>query len=400
MSVFPGGDDEIGTYDPFGPQMFEDPYPVYRRFRQRSPLYYNRELDLWALFRFRSVQSVSRDWKTFTSTKGVDIDGTADMLGSGAFNLADPPAHTAVRGAMRDVFTPRYVTDLLEEKLHELVATLVAEMGDRGAVDFAADLAWVFPVRVAALLLEFPTSDCSTLQDLTATLNERVPGDPRIPQAGIQAAYDIAAYFADLVSTRLREGRRGTGLLDSIAFNENGRAREEAAGGMAAVIFLGATETTVSLISNMLYYLDRFRDQRQWLIGHPEGVVNAVEEVLRFDSPVQAFKRTATRDVEIDGANILRGSTVVLVYGSANRDELQFPDGETLDISRKSTRHLAFGEGVHHCLGALVARLVARIVLGAVLAEFPNYELTAEGSRMRNPILRGFLSLPGVTSGA
>jgi cytochrome P450 len=200
-------------------------------------------------------------------------------------------------------------------------------------------------------------------------------------------------YFTDIC--RFRAAHPADDLLSAIATAEvGGKPIGDAAEGMALMIFVGGFENVGCSITNLLYWLARHPDQRSWLIDHRAQIPAAVEEALRFDAPQQNFKRTTTRDVELHGVRIPAGQPVVLLYGAANRDPQRWDRADEFDITREPKPHLAFGNGIHHCIGAPLARLQARIVVEEVLRQMPGYELAGTPTRLPSHAVRGFASLP------
>lgn len=380
-------------FDPFAPAVHRDPYPAYKRLRDKAPVYHNEERGFWAVSRYDDVVAVSRDWQRFTTTRGVDIDNYGDVLGGGFFLAKDPPEHGQLRDVVKAAFGLRTVRERTEQPMRAVVEQLVTNIAERDSADLAADLAWELPARAMSILLGFPEEDCDRLRALGVQLMARNIGDPAPPAASDEAAMELMGYFIDQVESRQREP--GADLLSEIATaTVAGEPIGDSAPGMALLLHVGGFENVGCSISNALYWLGRHEDQRAWLAANPAGIPNAVEEILRFDPAQQNFKRTATTDVELHGVEIPSGSPVVMLYGAAARDERHFDHPDAFDIRRTGERHLSFGDGIHHCLGAPLARLELQIVLEAVLRRFPNYELAGEPERVPSHAVRGFLKLP------
>lgn len=384
-------------YSPFSPEVQADPYPLYRLLRDHAPLYRNAELGFWAVSRYEDVVSVSRDWETYSSASGVDIDDTGGEFGDGNFLEEDPPLHDALRAVVRTEFIPKNLRAAMESFVRQEVERIVADLRTRAAVDFARELAWELPVVVVSRLMGFPAEDRDRLRQWEETFALRVPTLDRLPPFALRAGDALRSYFAGLIEERRAEPRDD--LLTSIACAElDGEPIGDLALGMVFILFVAAIETTASLITQSLRLLAEYPEQREWLARNIDAVPQAVEEVVRFEAPVQNTKRTTTRATELLGEPLAEGATVLLLTGSANRDERRFPDPDLFDITREPKRNLAFGEGIHHCIGAPLARLEGQVVLETILAEMPRYRLVGAPARLPNNIVRGYVSLPARTS--
>ena len=382
-------------YSPFAPEVQENPYPVYRMLRDSAPLYHNPEHGFWAVSRYDDVVAVSRDWRNYSSASGVDIDDTGGQFGDGNFLEEDPPLHDLLRAVVRSEFVPKNLRAAMEPFVREQVERLVADLRDRPAVDFARELAWELPVVVVSRLVGFPEEDRERLRQWEETFALRIPTLDRLPPFALRAGAALRAYFADLIAER--RSRPRDDLLTRIANAEvDGRPIGELALGMVFILFVAAIETTASLITQALRLLAEHPEQRAWLVDNLEAAPEAIEEVLRYEAPVQNIKRTTLSETELLGQPLEKNATVLLLTGSANRDERRFPDPDVFDIRREPRRHLAFGEGIHHCIGAPLARLEGQVVLETILREMPEYTLVGRPTRLPNNIVRGYVSLPAL----
>jgi cytochrome P450 len=345
----------MADYDPF--LFYDDPYPTYRRLRDEALLYHNAERSLWVLSRFGDVQRAGRDWKTFSSAEGVDIDDS--RLGPGSFLDADPPRHDELRKILHADFTPGRMR-LLEQRISVRVDELLEPLLAAGGGDFAGEFALRLPVSVMAGLLGTPEADHGDLERWYFGMLEREPGRPEVTEGAVRAAEEMRVYIQAIVAERQASPRDD--LFGTIASAQaDGRLTSEEVDGMCRLLLLAGIHTTASLIANTLIALEEAGDARADLARHPEALPVAVEELLRFLSPVQSGARVTTRDVEIHETVIPRGDRVLLLWASANRDERRFSDPDKLDLRRPPLRHAGFGEGIHFCLGAPLARLEARI---------------------------------------
>ena len=364
-------------FDPFADLGPADPYSTYRRLRDEAPLYHNVEQNFWALTRYDDVQAASRDWKTFSSAEGVDPDHVGVRLGLNSFLDTDPPRHDVLRKIIREHFNPKMINEL-EGLVTRACDDLLDSLIPAGSADLAAEFAWVLPLIVTARLLGLPPEDDRRLHDTFDSLwvdNTLWTAPPPDSPARATAA-ELRQYFASKITTRRSSGP-GSDVLSTLAdAHVAGVATLDELAEVCILVYIAGYETTANLIANSLLHLATNPDQRERLAADPEGLPIAVEELLRFDAPVQMLARSTTAAVTMHEQEMPAGSRVLLVYGAANRDERRFPDPDRLDLARPVVRHLGFGEGIHHCLGAPLARLEGRVALRQVLARIPNYEIS------------------------
>jgi len=375
-------------YDPF--LFYEDPYPTFRTLRDDAPLYRNDERSIWVLSRFDDVQAAGRDWRTFSSAEGVDIDDS--HLGPGSFLDADPPRHDELRRVLHADFTPARMR-LLEERIAARVDELLEPLIAAGGGDFAAEFALRLPVSVVAHLLGAPASDHADLERWYFGMLEREPGRTEVTEGAVRAAAEMRGYIMAAVDERLREPRADIFTTIATAYGE-GRLSADEVDGMCRLLLLAGIHTTASLIANTLIVLEERADDRADLARDPRSIPRAVEELLRFLSPVQAGARVTTGEVELHGSAVPPGDKVLLLWASANRDERRFADPDTLDLRRPPARHLGFGEGIHFCLGAPLARLEARIAFERLFARMGAYRVSGPIERHFTFLERGIAHLP------
>jgi cytochrome P450 len=385
------------NYDPFDGLLSGDPYELYAALRAVAPVYRSDRHGFWALSRHEDVISATRDWETYSTADGVDIDGTGEAYGSGDFLEEDPPRHDVLRAVVRAHFVPKRLRSALSDTVRAEVRSLLARVRELGAADMARELAWPLPVAVGTDLLGIPRSDREPLLGLQRRLAERTAGTRELPAHARAAAAELRTYFAELVDER-RARPRGD-LVTTIATAEpDGRPIGDDAVGLLFLLFVASMETTASSIGNALALLDAHPEQRERLARNPGAVERAVEEVLRFEAPVQVTKRVTRREVTIGGATIPSGEEVFLVLASANRDERRYERADHFDIRREPLRHLAFGDGIHHCLGAPLARLELAIVLEELIASGISVRLNGGARRLSSHFIRGFAELPAQVS--
>lgn len=378
-------------YDPLAFSVHPDPYSVYRVMRDRYPVYRDEDRGFWALTRFADVQSAARDWQTFSSTPHVDIDETPDLVGPGNFLDYDPPKHDIFRKVVSGRFAPKEIY-ALEPLVRTVVADLLDALRDREDPDLARDLAWPLPPRVVLYFLGFPEPDHPWLRTTFEQMLLREPGSRALPAAAVDAHEAFRAYLRDL---RL-SGRASTNtaLGDVFAAVEAGTITADESIGYVFLLFLAGMETTVGVVSNAAYLLGRQPEQRAQLINGVVSPAQAIEEVLRYEAPVQYLARSAMRPVVLHDVEIPAGGRVLLVWAAANRDERNWDDPDRFDITRPPSRHVAFGEGIHFCLGAPLARLEARIAVAELLERFPDYNLAGEPERFPTHNGRALSRLP------
>jgi cytochrome P450 len=372
----------------------DDPYPVYRRLRDEAPLYHDEEYGVWAFSRFEDVYRVARDWETFSSREGNDLDD-GHQLFEPAGDLAgmDPPAHTRLRAALRLAFSPSRIKARFEPEVRLKARRLIDRFADRGSADLAQELARPLPAEMICTWLGFPDEDHPQLLDWFSHMLDRVPGQRALPGSALDARDRMRAYIQEAAAERRTSSRDD--LLSTIVQAEAaGTISRDEIVGCSVLLFMAGITTTSGLISNSLLNLDRFPDQRDLLRREPERMPAAIEELLRFDAPIQALLRTTTRDVQESGAVIPAGARVSLIWASANRDERRWPDPDRLDIDRAPERHISFGEGIHHCIGAPLARLEASIAFEELFARIPSYAVTGPIRRVTTPTDRALESLP------
>jgi cytochrome P450 len=379
-------------WDPFTHSRLDDPFAAYRLMRDDRPVFHNVERDVWALTRFEDVQQAARDWRTYSNAAGVDLDDTTDVFGPGNFIDSDPVRHDELRSLVKHQFAPKAIAQL-ELGIRERVRALLSPLVGARSGDIVQALAWPLPVATLCDVVGFPAAEAAQLQAWVARAIHRLPGEGQSPPSARQAVSEMHDYFLEIAADRRRRPRDD--LLSAIATGEagGGRLTSELVG-LCTLLSVAGSETTFSLIGNAVWLLASHPAQRRRLVDDPSMIPAALEEVLRVESPVQYLGRVTTRDVELHGRSIPAGTRVALIFGAANRDERRWNDPDSFDVSRPAKRNLAFGEGIHHCLGAPLARLEGRVVLEELLRSMPEFSLNGAGERTSTYTTRGFESLP------
>ena len=385
-------------YDPYSHQLQEDPYPTYRRLRDEYPVYHNRERDFWALTRFDDVWAAVHDPEVFSSAQGIVVS-SSEFDAAGAFLpmmiMMDPPRHDDLRSLVNRAFTPRRIA-AMEESVRAVAIELIDSFSERLSCDFVREFAAPLPTIVIADLIGVRREDRAQFRHWSDQLVQADPDKPELVQDALAAGAELYSYFATIVAERRKEPRDdlATALIEAEIDGQH--LSEEELLGFLFLLLVAGNETTTNLITNGAVLLAQHPEARAELAENPSLIGGAVDEILRYDSPVQGLARTLTRDVTIHGETIPQDAKVLLVYGSANRDEREFADPDRFDIHRRIERSVAFGHGVHYCLGAALARLEGRVAYEELLGRFPDYGLDDPQNleRLHSGPIRGLLGLP------
>ena len=392
-------------YDPYDFEIDADPYPIWRRLREESPLYYNEKYDFFAVSRFDDCEKALVDWRTYSSARGTVLELLKANLEMppGSIIFEDPPNHDLHRGLLSRVFTPRRVNGL-EPKIREYCATRLDPKVGTGGFDFIHDLGAYMPMRTIGMLLGIPEADQEALReriDKGLELESAEMPDMLERMANGVAQSEI---FGDYVDWRMQNPSDDlmTELLNGEYEDVDGErkklTREEVLNFINLLSGAG-NETTTRLIGWTGKTLAEHPDQLRMVVEDRELVPNVIEEVLRYEAPSPVQSRFVTHDVELHGQIVPEGSAMVVINGSGNRDDRHFEDGDAFDITRRIDHHLSFGYGIHFCLGAALARLEGRIALDEVLNRFPDgWEVDWDNAKQaRTSTVRGWQTLPVVT---
>lgn len=400
------------TFDPYDADVLDDPYPHYAQLRDHAPVHFVDELDLWIVTRYDDVAHILHDPDTFSSAQGMGqlmaggvgrnrVDAREmfqmDLSALRVLIATDPPDHTRLRRLLSRAFTPRAISDL-EPHLRDICNTLVDDLiaaTQRGEGDLVAQVAFPFPVIVIAELLGIPPERRDDFKRWSDALVGALSGSWQ-PAEAQQTLGEMFMYLAEVVERRRTEP--GSDLISRLVATSDADDPDALTAPeitlFAILLLVAGNETTTNLIGNGAAALAAHPDQADVLDQHPELLPAAIEEVLRWDAPVQGLFRATTRPVTIADVDLPAGAMLLASFAAANRDPRHFPDPDHFDITRRPGDHLAFGHGIHYCLGASLARMEARI-LGETLQQ-RNLSLHPAGhaARVDSIILRGFATYP------
>jgi len=387
--------------DLLDPAVLSDPYPLFHRLRTEDPVHWEADLEFWALTRYADALYALREDSLLSSAiHDSPRPGGVGLSSARWFVFLDPPRHTRLRALVHSAFTPQ-VVEGLRARIQAIVDELLDRAAEAGRLDLIADLGFPLPAIVIAELLGVPAEDRAQFRAWSADLaaagglvRMAADGAERLSRARAGGAA-LNAYFRDIIRERRRAPRDDlVSRLTGVQSAEGTLSEEELVDTCALLLFAGH-ETTTNLIGNGMLALLRHPDELSRLRADPSLIGSAVEELLRYDSPVQIRVRVARETIEIGGRRIAKGQRVLILVGAANRDPARFPDPDRLDIARPDNRHLAFGHGIHFCTGAPLARLEGAIAIRRLLRRFPRLELTTDQLAWRETLtLRALNALP------
>jgi len=375
--------------DPHTLSSEEDPYPLFRELRENHPIVYSEPREMWVISRYADVRGVLRDAETFASGRGTVPTGFTSQ--KPMLITQDPPYHTHLRGAVHGTFTPRRM-GALESFIRRVSCELLDAIDPGAESDLVSAFTDPLPVAVVTDLLGIGFEDRDEFKRHADVIIHAVT-------SGGEGVDEAQQWIYDYVESTLPERRENPGedLVSALLHPAEGEPElslDELLG-FCSLLLMAGTETTTNGFGNAVYLLHRHPELRNQLVEDPSLMKGAVEEMLRVESPVPGLSRVTTREVELLGEKIPEGSRVHMLFASANRDEEVFPEADALRPERSPNPHLAFGLGIHFCLGASLARLELQIGLQELLARFPSYELFPERwERIESDAARGFNRLP------
>lgn len=357
--------------DMFSPELRRNPYPMYQMMRQSQPVMYIEPLNIWSVFQYDDVRTVLSDHARFSSQFGQyempDANVSTQTRINSSLISSDPPRHTKLRSLINRAFTPRAVEEL-QPRIEAIANELLDKVVESGKIDLVRDLSYPLPVIVIAELLGIPSSDRDQFKhwsdEVVASADQFIGGTSSNSQ---RAHQEMGEYFRGIIAKRRLHPQ--SDLISALLTAEidNVRLGEEDILSFCWLLLVAGNETTTNLIGNAVLTLLEHPDQLSKLKQNPALLFSTIEEVLRYRSPVQAMFRITKQDTNLGGKIIPAGSRVIAWIGSANRDGEKFPYPDHFDISRSPNPHIAFGHGIHFCLGSPLARLEAKVALSAIL---------------------------------
>jgi cytochrome P450 len=390
-------------------EFFADPYPTYRRLRDEAPVYYNERYGFYALSRFTDVLLAHRDWQAFSSARGLRLDQLKDPTFSqpGSIITMDPPDHDRLRKLVSRAFTPR-ATEAWEPIVRNAVCRALDPLTGERHVDLLEQFAAPFPCEVISTILGIPPSERQGFRHNTDLVLHREPDDPNPTPEGVKAYDDRFSMLMGLVTdkrARPADDMMSLLLAATVEDDDGAEARmtDEEVAVFSGLLASAGSETVTKLIGNGIVLFERHPGEWQKVLDDPAVIPAAVEEVMRYWAPTQYQGRYSTRDTEWEGGVIPKGSAVFLLTASANRDEREFPDADVFDIGRdrQRTTAIAFGHGIHVCLGAALARLESKVAFEELRVRFPRYRVVEDGlRRVQMSNVAGFSNVPVEVLGA
>jgi len=400
---------EIGTettsqrvvLDPYDYDFHEDPYPYYKRLRDEAPLYHNEEIGFWALSRHRDVLQGFRNSTTLSNRDGVSLDPVSrgpHASKTMSFLAMDDPAHLRLRTLVSKGFTPRRIREL-EPRVTELAAghldTLLEQAGS-GTVDYVAEFAGKLPMDVISELMGVPQADRDRIRALADGVMHREDGVTDVPASAIDASISLIVYYQQMVAERRKKPTDDlTSALLEAEIDGDRLTDDEILGFMFLMVIAG-NETTTKLLANAAFWGHKNPDQLAPVYQDPSKVPLWVEETLRYDTSSQILARTVSGELTLYDTTIPEGNVLLLLPGSAHRDERVFEDPDEYRIGRDiGSKLVSFGSGAHFCLGAHLARMEARVALAELFKRIRGYEVDeANAVRVHSSNVRGFAHLP------
>lgn len=371
--------------DLWSDEVLVDPYATYARLRDVGPVLYDADRALFVLTRYDEVRAAVQDWESFSSAQGIGVSDRGNRRAGNGILTTDPPRHEQLRKVMNPELVPRSLAEH-QEYLDETAAEIVGELVGRGSFDAVTELAQRYSIEVVATLTGLPQEGREHYMRWADDAFNITGPDNELAQDGFDGFYEMFRYCFDfLTPDRLAEGAWGRAFH---AAGDAGEIEPEACSGLVMAIVWAGMDTTVNAIAAALYLFARHPEQWDRVRADRSLMASAIAEVLRIEPPVQRFTRVARTDVDLGGTTIPAGARVVLLFGSANRDERRFEEPDRFDVARNPTDHLAFGRGIHRCVGAGLAQQEIRAVLDQLADRVEQFEIV-DASWRRNNGLHG-----------
>jgi cytochrome P450 len=390
-------------WDPFTPELRDDPYPLWKRMRDEAPTWHNDRYDFWVLTRFHDIEHAHKDYETFVSGHGTTVETMSETpVDTGMIIWTDPPRHTMLRKLVSRAFTSRRVSSL-EDRVRDVCADLLDPQMGASEFDYVQEFSAILPPTMISMLLGVPEQDRDYLRGVVDDIFHIEEGAVgMVNEVSTKALVEMNRYLADQFEDRRRHPRDDmfTDLLHAEIVDDDGNPRQLTDSELTefvTVLFAAGTETVARHLGWAVDLLDRHPDQRAELAADLTLVPNAIEEILRYEPPSPVNARYVTRDVTFHDVTIPAESRVVLLTGSAGRDERAYPDPDEFDIHRTFDLHLTLGYGLHFCLGAALARMEGRIGVEETLKRWPEWTVDRDRAvPLYTSTVRGYLNLPFV----
>jgi cytochrome P450 len=387
--------------NPYDYEFHEDPYPIYAQLRDEAPLYHNAELNFWALSRHTDVLAGFRNSTALSNSLGVSLDPvsrTPDAYKVMSFLAMDDPGHLRLRTLVSKGFTPRRIREL-EARVVELARMhldTVAQAYPSGSFDFVAEFAGKLPMDVISELMGVPEPDRGRIRELADGVLHRDEGLADVPESAVQASFDLMTYYTDLIAEfRKRPADNLTSALLEAEIDGD-RLKDQEILAFLFLMVIAGNETTTKLLANAAYWGHKNPDQLAGVYADHSRIPLWVEETLRYDTSSQILARTVAEDLDLYDTTVPAGDVLLLLPGSANRDDRVFEDADVYRIGRDiGSKLVSFGSGAHFCLGAHLARMEARVALTELFSRIRGYEVDeASAVRVHSSNVRGFAYLP------
>jgi cytochrome P450 len=384
-------------YNPFAAGFYENPRPVYQRLRDEDPVHWSPECNFWVLSRYDDVRAAVLNWKVYSNEAGAGSTGEVGVFFKDYPSplMFDPPRHTGMRRVLATLITPQRM-HALREPIREMVRALLDPLAGADGFDLTRDFAEVLPSLVIADLLGVPRADAPVLMQAVEKMADF--GQPDIGRATAEAICSLRDYYQEYFRLRAKLAPGDDIIWHLVEAVRDGILAENEALGFAITVTIAGGETTTKMIGNMALLLCQHPEQRRLLVESPDLMRSAIEEALRHSGSTHMMTRTLTEDVVLHGHAMRCGETVALVFNAANNDERKFADPDAFDVRRViKGDHVAFGAGVHACIGAPLARLEIAVSMEEILARWPNFSMGEGAERYHNPFVSGFRKLPFIT---
>jgi len=363
-------------FDPFDPIVDADPYPLYKILRDEYPCHWSKSANMWFLSRYTDIVTAANDWQTYSSIKGNLLSEFPNRTGA-TLGTTDPPRHDRLRSLIQHAFAKRNLSGL-NDKLRDIARDAVKKFEGRSRFDFNREFSTAMTIKTLSLIIGLPSIDEEFLRQQAMLCVQTDPIARGKTKLHEDAFKWINQFASDVIAERRANPRDDLISQFSVAEIDGDRLDEREVVMTTTMLIVAGAESMGAFMSLMAMNLADHPDARDRVVADPSLMPNAIEESLRFNTSAQRMKRVLTKDVSLHGQHMKAGDYVCLTYGSANRDERQFPNPDSYDIDRKPRGHLGFGGGVHACLGAMMARQAIQIAFEEFHKVFPKYQRTDE----------------------